>query len=147
VPRLARPFVAVVVAVMIASAIFVWEPWPFTSFRLFSHLRHDEQAAWVATAVGPRGEEAPFQIDSLDHGFVNFGFRMAEFVDAETARRAELCRTWVQAADAVVGNGNATEVRLYRRTWRLSDRSGDRSLPGTRDLVYVCTESGARVVG
>jgi hypothetical protein len=32
VPRLARPFVALLIAAMVASAVFVWEPWPLTSF-------------------------------------------------------------------------------------------------------------------
>jgi hypothetical protein len=146
VPSHARPLVLLLVLAMLASAVFVWEPWPLTSFRLFSHVRHDEQTAWVATIADARGEEIAYPIDTLDEGFRNFGFRMAEFSTAVEGRRDELCRTWVDAATQVAGPG-AREVRLYRRTWRVTEREGDRALPGTRELVFVCTGAGVRVVG
>lgn len=45
VPRFARPFVVLFIAAIVASALCVWEPWPLTSFRLFSHVRTDQQAS------------------------------------------------------------------------------------------------------
>jgi hypothetical protein len=146
VPRLARPFVAGLIALMVASALFVWEPWPFTSFRLFSHLRYDEQAAWHARAVAQGGEEITYPLGSADRGFRHFGFAMAEFVSADQARRDELCRTWVAAAPELI-DVEAEEVRLYQRRWRLSERSGDRALRGTDELGFICTREGARDVG
>jgi hypothetical protein len=145
VPRLARPFVAAVVALMIASALFLWEPWPVTSFRLFSHLRFDEQSAWRATLVEPDGAEEPYPLDAMPNGFRGFNFVMAEFVDADAARRDELCRTWVGAAPDLVGE-EAEEVRLYLRTWKLSERRGDRALPGIDEHRFTCSSTGVTVV-
>ena len=141
VPRLARPLVAVLLTAMIATAIFAWEPWPLTSFRLFSTLRVDRQSAWSATTVSPSGEELPYPLGAADHGFRGFPFTMGEFVSAEPERQDELCRTWVEAAPTLVGR-EAEQVRIYLRTWRLSERSGDRALPGTTEREYTCTSSG-----
>ena len=136
VPRLARPFVALLIAAMVASAVFVWEPWPLTSFRLFSHLRVDEQTAWEATVVEPNGEELGYPL----------GFAIRDFVDADEEQRDELCRTWVAAAPEIVAR-EAVEVRLYRRRWLLSERSGDRALPGSREHAFTCTSEGSEVAG
>ena len=144
VPRFARPFVAVLLTAMIATAIFAWEPWPLTSFRLFSTLRIDEQSAWSATTVDASGEEEPYPLGAEDHGFRGFPFTMSEFVGADPERQDELCRTWVEAAPTLVGR-DAVEVRIYLRTWRLSEREDDRALPGTTTLKYTCTESGLSV--
>jgi hypothetical protein len=142
VPRLARPFVVLLVGALITSAVFVWEPWPLTSFRLFSHARADEQNGWLAKAIGPDGREIPYPLGSSPSGFRGFPFVMAEFVDADPARRNQLCRTWVGAAPELIGR-EATEVRLYRRRWQLSRRRGDRAQPGTSELIYTCTSEGA----
>jgi hypothetical protein len=136
VPRLARPLVAFLIAAMVASAVFVLEPWPLTSFRLFSHLRVDEQTAWEATVVEPNGEELGYPL----------GFAIGEFVDADGERRDELCQTWVAAAPELVAR-HAVEVRLYQRRWRLSERSGDRALPGSREHAFTCTSEGSEVAG
>ncbi len=146
VPRLARPFVATLIAAMVACAVFAWEPWPLTSFRLFSTLRVDEQAAWQATTVDAAGEEEPYPLGGEDHGFRGFPFTMGEFEDAPPERRDELCRTWVEAAPMLVGR-SAEEVRIYLRRWRLSAREGDRALPGRTTLEYVCTAEGASDAG
>ena len=136
VPRLARPFVALLIAAMVASAVFVWEPWPLTSFRLFSHLRVDEQTAWEATVVERNGTELGYPL----------GFAIREFTGANEERRDELCRTWVAAAPEIVAR-EAVQVRLYQRRWRLSERSGDRALPGSREHAFTCTNRGSEVAG
>ena len=143
VPRFARPLVLSLIVAMCAAAVFVWEPWPLTSFRLFSHLRTDEQRAWQATAVRSNGDEVPFSIDSLELGFRNFGFRMQEFVDADEKRRAELCRTWMAAAQETVGP-SVIQVRIYERRWLLSSRNEDRALEGSEELMFTCTTQGVR---
>lgn len=145
-PRLARPFVALLIAAMIASAVFVLEPWPLTSFRLFSHLRYDQQSAWQATIVRTGGRESDYPLDSLPQGVRGFNVVMAEFATADTARRDELCRAWVAAAPGLVDR-DPVELRLYLRSWQLSERSGDRALPGTREHSFTCTGDGADVVG
>lgn len=129
---------------MVASALFVWEPWPFTSFRLFSHLRADAQTGWTATAVRSDGVEVPYPVDSLDEGFRNSGFRMAEFAAADQARQDELCRVWFAAAPEAVG-GEVVEVRIYERHWTLTDRGADRARRGIEKLEFKCTSDGVRV--
>jgi hypothetical protein len=146
VPRFARPFVAWLVAMMAASAIFVWEPWPFTSFRLFSQLRAPDQGAWSATAVLADGEEVAYPLGGLPRGFRGFSFVMPEFVGADAQRRKELCRTWVDAAPELIGR-RAIRVNVYFRRWDLSKRSGDRALPGTNTLIYICTLQGSADAG
>lgn len=146
VPRLARPFVALLLAAIVATAIFAWEPWPLTSFRLFSTVRVDHQTAWRATTVDAAGEEETYLLGGLGQGFRGFPFTMGEFVGARRERRDELCRTWVGAAPELVGR-DAVEVRLYLRSWELSDRRGGRALPGTTELKFVCTDEGAEVAG
>ncbi len=141
VPRLARPFVLCLLTVMVFCAVCALEAWPFTSFRLFSEARIDNQLAWRATLVNPRGEEVDYPLGGLDHGFRGFPFTMAEFAGADRARQDELCRTWVEAAPELVGE-SATEVRIYLRSWTLSDRADDRALPGKTELRYLCTEGG-----
>lgn len=145
-PRLARPFVAVLIAAMLASALFVWEPWPLTSFRLFSHLRYDEQASWQATAVTRRGEEVELPLGGSPQGLRGFGFVMAEFAEADVDRQDLLCRTWLDAAPGLTGR-RVFEVRLEQRRWRLSQRSGKRALPGELRHFYTCTGEGVEVVG
>jgi hypothetical protein len=146
VPRLARALVAVLITAMIASALFLWEPWPLTSFRLFSHLRHDEQTSWEATAVTPGGERLNLPLGGSARGLRGFNFVMAEFDTAGAQRRDELCRTWIEAAPGILGRP-VVEVRLVQRRWLLSKRSGDRARPGEREPIYSCTSKGARVVG
>jgi hypothetical protein len=142
-PPWARPLIAGIVALMVASALFAWEPWPFTSFRLFSHARVAEQQAWRATAVEPGGEEVGYPLGALPEGFRGFPFVMREFVAADERRRDELCRVWVEAAPRLIGR-RAEEVRLYLRRWSLAEREGDRAAFGDEGLVYVCTVAGVR---
>jgi hypothetical protein len=144
-PRLARPFVLVFLATMVAAAILVWEPWPITSFRLFSHLRQDRQHGWAAAAVDSGGGEEPLQLAELSSGFRGFSFRMAEFEASPWRRRDEICRTWV-APLASYSGGQEREIRLYRTSWRLSRRidGGERPAPPSRALAFVCTSAGAR---
>jgi hypothetical protein len=144
-PRLARPFVLAFLVVMAAAAILVWEPWPITSFRLFSHLRQDQQHGWAAASVDADGVEKPLQLAELSSGFRGFGFRMAEFESSSWDRRDEICRTWV-APLADAGGGQQQEIRIYRTEWRLSRRvdGGERAAPPRQTLAFVCTHEGAR---
>ncbi len=130
---------------MLAAAIFVWEPWPITSFRLFSHLRQDQQQGWAASVLDAGGGESPLAIADLSSNFRGFGFRMAEFEVASRQRRDEICQAWVEPLLAGDDRGVA-EIRLYRLSWRLSRRSadGERALPPSRRLAFVCSAAGAR---
>lgn len=127
---------------MLVTAVLALEPWPLTSFRLFSTVRADEQAQWLATTVDEAGAERPYPLGGEDRGFRGFPFTMAGFGAADPERQDELCRLWVASAPELVGV-DPVEVRLYLRSWELSARSGERALPGSTELIYVCTEAGA----
>jgi hypothetical protein len=141
-PRLARSFVLLFLAAMAAAAIFTWEPWPITSFRLFSHLRQDQQHGWAAVVTGTDGEETPLAIAGPAGDLRNFGFRMAEFETTSWQRRDEICRAWL----APLQERGGAEIRLYRLRWRLSRRieNGDRAAPPSRKLAFVCRPAGVR---
>lgn len=145
-PRLARPFVVVFLLATVAAPTLVWEPWPLTSWRLFSHARTDLQTGWQATAVSDAGVEVSYPLGALPRGYRGFSFLMREFPDAPVERRDELCRTWLAGADEGIGV-RARAVRIYRTERRLSRREGNRTLPPSRELAYVCTAEGARGAG
>lgn len=140
-PIRARILLWGIVGLMVASAAFVWEPWPFTSFRLFSHLRTDEQSRWEAAVTDAQGELHSYPLSSADNGLRGFAFAMSEFEAAPTERRVEMCATWIGASREIIGV-EATSLRIYQRRWKLSDRVGDRSRLGPRELRYVCRPSG-----
>lgn len=140
-PRYAQAFAAGLIALMVACAVFAWEPWPFTSFRLFSTVRIDQQTAWLATTVDAAGREDPYPLGGETRGFRGFPFTMTEFTSASPSRRDELCRLWVASAPELVER-DAVEVRIYQRSWILSDRSADEALPGQTDLRFVCDATG-----
>jgi hypothetical protein len=130
---------------MLAAALFTWEPWPITSFRLFSHLRRDQQHGWAAAVAAAGNRERPLTIATLSPGLRGFGFRMAEFETASWQRRDEICRAWI-APLLARGEGTRAEIRLYRLSWRLSRRidNGQRPAPPSRTPAFVCAQAGAR---
>ena len=141
VPRRAGLFVTLLVVALCGSAVFAWEPWPLSGFRLFSTVRTEQQTSWLATIVDEDGEEVPYPLGSSALGYRGFAFTMNEFAGTEKARRDELCRTWVAAAPALAGR-EAAEVRIYLRTRALSERVGQSSAPATDELRYVCAAEG-----
>ena len=135
-PRLARPFVAAFLVAMLAAALFAWEPWPITSFRLFSHLRAESEAGWVASPAGS------------GNAFLHFGFKMREFEAGTAARRDSYCRAWVAALGPRAGE--PARMEIYRVTRDLGRRvdGGERAAPPAKSgLAYVCTPAGARAAG
>jgi hypothetical protein len=139
--RLARPYVALLLAVFVLTPLLRWEPWPFTSWRLFSGLRYDEQSGWQAVTVDRVGREAGYPLQALPRGFRGFNFVMTEFAAASRARRDELCRTWVEASPELVDR-DARAVRIYRLEWQLSERVDGRAAEPSRTLAYTCTREG-----
>lgn len=145
-PRLARPFVAVFLAAMLAAALFVWEPWPLTSFRLFSHLRSEQESGWTVAALTAGGVAHPL---SQSGPFLHLPFQMREFESASAGRRDAVCRAWVRALQAEAGYGQEPEVVVYRVTRSLGRRvdGGERPAPPVERPAYACSAGGARVVG
>jgi hypothetical protein len=73
-PWFARPFVVAVPRRPFGVSAVTVEAWPLTSWRLFSHLRHDEQSSWQAFAVDGRGREVRYLVAGLGSGFHGFVF-------------------------------------------------------------------------
>ena len=140
-PRYARPFVAIFLAAFVICAVATIDAWPLTAWRLFSHLRTDQQAAWSATAVDSEGREHEYPLGRSGMGYRGFIFLMGEFEERSPADRLELCDTWREGTEELLGF-EATEVRIYLSEWRLSERQGDRAPRGEPSLRYTCRPGG-----
>jgi hypothetical protein len=140
-PRYARPFVAAFLAALVICALATIEAWPLTAWRLFSHLRTDEQTAWSATAVDRLGREHDYPLGHSPDGYRGFIFLMAGFGSRSPAEQRELCDTWRDATSELLGF-EARAMRIYQREWRLSDRDGDRADRDEPTLRYTCRPGG-----
>ncbi len=143
VPRLARPFVAGFLVLMVCAALFVWEPWPFTSFRLFSQLRLDEQTAWVVKAADAGGAEEDLPLEGELRGFE---FQIREFAVASSRApgRALPAVGELGAGDRRPHDGRGAALSAHLAPLRARRRSR----PARHsELVYVCDSDGATVAG
>ena len=131
-PRWARLFVGAFLGMFVVAGLFGIEAWPFTGWRLFSHVRTEDQIAWQATAVDPAGVEHPIRFAQLGPAFANFTLVMKSF-DSLTARQREAtCSAWSRA---VAGR----TVRIYRVDRHLWPRQDGRpARPPARTLLYAC---------
>jgi hypothetical protein len=144
-PRFARPFVAVFLVAFVVCALATIEAWPLTGWRLFSHLRTDEQMTWAATAVDADGAAHQYPLGAMPRGYRGFGFLMREFVAGSESEKRRLCDAWREGTSELLGF-EARAVRIYELRWRLSERSGDRAQPPVRTLRYVCRPGGVDAV-
>lgn len=144
-PRFARPFVAAFLLAFVVCALATIEAWPLTAWRLFSHLRTQDQTRWEATAVDRDGVEHDYPLGALPQGYRGFGFLMSEFVTDSPARQAELCETWRLGTAELLGF-EARAVRIYQLRSDLSERDGDRGVASVRTLMYTCRPGGAHGV-
>lgn len=130
---------------MVLVAVFDIDAWPFEPFRLFSVARTDEQHGWAAKAVAADGRELAYPIASLDRGFRGFGFLMDGFAERTQGERDAICLAWLERARELEAS-RIRAVRVYRLSWRLSDRAGDRAAPPRRALRVVCSGKGGKRV-
>jgi hypothetical protein len=145
-PRYARPFVGLFLAMLFVCALAAVDLWPFAPWELFSHLRTDRQTGWEAVVVASTGRARDFPIASLSHGYRGFGFIMPGFSNRSEADRDAICAAWLRSATARFAP-NTRALRIYRLTWLLSDRSGNRAAPPHRRVAWTCTPKGAREAG
>jgi hypothetical protein len=140
-PRLARPFVAAFILAFVICALATIEAWPLTAWRLFSHLRTDQQVTWSATAVDRQGREHSYPLGNLPRGYRGFAFLMNDFASQSPARQLELCDTWRLGTGDLLGF-EARAVRIYQLRSSLAERDGDRGEPPNRTLMYTCRPGG-----
>jgi hypothetical protein len=120
-PCYARPFVAMFLAAVVVCALAAVNAWPFSNWELFSRLRADQESSWVAVAVDAAGRDRDYPIAALP--------RSASARDA-------VCDRWLRVA-------RTDRLDVYRLTWLLTGRRGNRPAPRRRTLVWVCSERGA----
>ncbi len=138
-PRQARPFIIVFLAALVVCAVVPLNLWPFSNWELFSHLRSDRDTGWLAVEIDRSGRGRVVSPAALPHGHASVDVFMAGFAARPTAARDATCETWLRAAKG------ARLIDVYRLTWLLSDRSGDRAAPPRRTLDWICSDKGARV--
>jgi hypothetical protein len=142
-PRLARPFVALFLTVLVVCPLAGLNPWPFSNWELFSRLRSDRQTAWAAASVDRSGREREYAFRSYPHGHRGFEVTMRDFSRRPAAERNAICAGWLHGAAEQPGPTTKL-LRIYRLTWLLSDRRGDRAAAPSRTLAWTCNGKGAR---
>ena len=115
-----RAFVWAFLALFALCGLAGIEAWPFSGFRLFSHVRTDQVAGWEVTLVDGSGAERPAPLGAGSWLHVAAG--MERLPDAE---RLAVCRAWARGA--------GVEVRVYR-TWSPIDGGS----PPRRELRAMC---------
>lgn len=135
VPRWARPFVAVLLVVLVVCALAGIEAWPFTGWELFSRLRPERVAAFEVTVVDASGVERLMPFDRLPYAYRGSVQILGGLETLSAAEQRAVCAAWKQAASEEIGP--VTELRIYR-TERSLDRRSGRSIPPERTLLRKC---------
>jgi hypothetical protein len=118
-----RAFVAVFLTIFVACALLQVEAWPFSGWRLFSHLRSEEARGWQATVVEPDGSERPIPFAVL-HVLQGFDGLSSE-------GRAAVCGAW--SAELAGTGTEGVEIRVYATTRSIRNPDDVR-----RELRHVC---------
>ncbi len=126
-----RAFVAVFLAVFVATGLLQVEAWPFSGWRLFSHLRTEEVRGWQATVVDADGAERPIPFESFPAGFRTALHVLQGFTGLSIEGRVEVCGAW--AAELARVGIDAVEIRVYATTRPARDPDD-----GRRELRHVC---------
>jgi hypothetical protein len=138
VPAATRWFVRAFLVAFAVCAIFRLEVWPLTGFRLFSTVRHESHAMWVAETVGLDGRQTRLWFSDFPRAYQGFYLITPGFRRLPPARKMAICSAWLSEARRV--RWDVRSLRLYRETWRALPRRGDRAAPAPpRELVYACS--------
>ena len=137
VPAATRWFVRSFLAAFVVCAIFgIEQLWPLTGFRLFSRVRTESRAMWVADTVTADGREAPLWFTHLPRAYQGFGLIMGGFWRLSSRAKRATCAAWLSEARHV--RPPATAIRIYRLAWRALPRHGQHPPPASRTLAYAC---------
>jgi hypothetical protein len=136
-PRWARVFVWSFLATFVVCGVVGIEAWPFTGFRLFSHLRYEHQTEWQAFAVSPEGRESRLRLSRFPGGYNGFPLIMKSFTSRGPRDRADMCQAWAVAAYGL--RGRTLAIRIYAIDRHLEPRQGHApAAPPIRALAYTC---------
>ena len=131
-----RRFVALFLTAFVACGLFQVEAWPFSGWKLFSHLRTDEVRGWVATAVAADGVEQPVPFSTFPSEYRSPLHVLQGFEDLSPAGRADVCRAW--AAEMARQGTDVVEIRIYATTGSARHPDGEGGGGARRDLRHVC---------
>ncbi len=107
----AKLTVIILIFLLISSGFADKEAWPLTAWRLFSHVRTDEQISW--TAFGLTNDDK-YQIDfgSLPRGYSGSASLLKTWPSMTQKERDVICNTWLSA---LAKNDLSIEgIRIYR---------------------------------
>lgn len=126
-----RLFVRAFLAAFLIAGVAGVEAWPFSGFRLFSHVRSERVRGWQATVVDAAGVESPVRFWTMPVALRGLPHIADGFASLDGDRRRSVCRAWAESA-APAGR-EVVEVRLYATSERLTE-------PGSwrRELRHTC---------
>lgn len=129
-----RPFVYALILLFTTCALFGLEWWPFTGWRLFSHVRSATSASFVAVSLDRSGHEHPLDpgIQPEMRPYARFVTRYSAY---DPARQRALCETWARVAGRT---GDVQGVRIYRVERAVPRRGERRGTEVHRSRVLSC---------
>ncbi|MCA1831925.1 MAG: hypothetical protein ABR548_07645 [Actinomycetota bacterium] len=129
--KLARFWVVAFVLVIATFGFGQLEAWPFTSWYMFSHVEPAEVHVAEAFRVAPGGAVRPLSGD-----LVPLGLQSHRLLAVIRRDEGGACAGLLRAAR--VHGGGDLEVRVYEKSWRVLDRTGDRPAHVEKKLLAVC---------
>jgi hypothetical protein len=137
VPRSVRTFVRVFLVAFVVAGLLGIEAWPLTGFRLFANVRTDRQEAMQAVVVGRDGSESALPFWRLPPAYRGSVQVLKGLDGLPAAGRARVCSAWTDALGEV--GVEAASIRVYRLSWLLSERDGDRAADARdREVLFDC---------
>ena len=129
-----RPFVYGLLTVFVTCALLGLEWWPFTGWRLFSHLRTGTTSGFVSMSVDRAGNEHVLAAGAQPETrpYERLVTRMWAY---EPARRRALCEGLAREADRT---GDVQGVRIYRVVRAVPRRGERRGAEVGRSRIVSC---------
>lgn len=119
-----------IVAALAVTALAQIEPWPLSSFRLFSLTRSGEEIRWELIRVDD-GAETALDLASLGRGYRESAHYLPALAIGGVAARSAACSAWMSAS-------HADEIRVYRSVYERR-HPGDAAHLTVHKLRFRCT--------